>query len=554
MRSRFLFYIFLFLLSSLAIGCYDDEGNYDYKTINEVAVKLEETYGVRKVDTVFVIRPEIRQSLATDTTNLKFEWYYNSASDQFKGDLVSTADTVAIRIDPADKKFSYNHYLRFYIHDTQTGASYLFPVKLKVAKPYEGAWMVLHSKEGQTGLGAVEYIGDRMEVSEDVYFKERGQHLKGKPVRLGSANYFNAFYNPQYSPTTLFYCFTDDPEESGILMQDKGFMLYDSVPRYVFPNHAPYFDVTKVGACEGEMYGRICICNGSLFQGSAYESKLYRVNPSPQVLGDYNITHGTCVGWTSLVYDSKGHRFLHFRNDNSSNMQYASSDEASENYCTMDFVKKDENNIPGIDLNQIDANQEMVYMGTGYWYGSSMRAPQARVAAYAFTINKTINYAYVYEFHGYPLWGSDEEDYPFTYYAAFPLPSGIEVNTPMASSCSFNRLLFYAVDNKIYRLDFGAGGTSTLIYQHPDPTAKVEIMRFARKDVGSKRETDYNDTFSDYGHSVFRSLGIAFNLPNGKGEFVVLNLNSSGRVDKNGTFPSEQVHEGFGSIKDIMFI
>lgn len=115
-------------------------------------------------------------------------------------------------------------------------------------------------------------------------------------------------------------------------------------------------------------------------------------------------------------------------------------------------------------------------------------------------------------------------------------------------------MLFYAVDNKIYRLDFGAGGTSTLIYQHPDPTAKVEIMRFARKDVGSKRETDYNDTFSDYGHSVFRSLGIAFNLPNGKGEFVVLNLNSSGRVDKNGTFPSEQVHEGFGSIKDIMFI
>ena len=150
MRSRFLFYIFLFLLSSLAIGCYDDEGNYDYKTINEVAVKLEETYGVRKVDTVFVIRPEIRQSLATDTTNLKFEWYYNSASDQFKGDLVSTADTVAIRIDPADKKFSYNHYLRFYIHDTQTGASYLFPVKLKVANRMKGpGWCYIPKRDKQ---------------------------------------------------------------------------------------------------------------------------------------------------------------------------------------------------------------------------------------------------------------------------------------------------------------------------------------------------------------------------------------------------------------------
>lgn len=79
-------------------------------------------------------------------------------------------------------------------------------------------------------------------------------------------------------------------------------------------------------------------------------------------------------------------------------------------------------------------------------------------------------------------------------------------------------------------------------------------MRFAGKMSVLKERQDYNDTFSDYGHSVFRSLGIAFNLPNGKGEFVVLNLNSSGRVDKNGTFPSEQVHEGFGSIKDIMFI
>ena len=104
MRSRFLFYIFLFLLSSLAIGCYDDEGNYDYKTINEVAVKLEETYGVRKVDTVFVIRPEIRQSLATDTTNLKFEWYYNSASDQFKVELGSPADTAGNGSEPAVKK------------------------------------------------------------------------------------------------------------------------------------------------------------------------------------------------------------------------------------------------------------------------------------------------------------------------------------------------------------------------------------------------------------------------------------------------------------------
>ncbi|MEG2341357.1 MAG: PKD-like family lipoprotein [Odoribacter sp.] len=552
MKNKFLLYGFWFLIIIIATGCYDDEGNYNYDAINEVGVGIEKTYGVRKVDTIFVIRPQIKQTLAKDTSNLKFEWYYNTFSDQMKGTLVSRADTVAVKIDPKNSKFSYNHFLRFYITDTRTGAKYLFPVKVKVIKPYEGAWMLLHTQNGMTKLGAVEYIGENMEASDDVYFKEKGSRLKGKPIKLGSANYFDAFYNPRYSPTTLLYCFTDDPEESGILMQDKGFKLYDSIPRYVYPGHIQYFDVTKMGVCEGEMYGRICICNGYLFQGSTGESKLYRVNPSEQVTGKVNITHGTCVGWTSLVFDSEGHRFLHFRNDNNSNYSYSNFDEAAENTSVMDYIKKDEKNVPGIDLNKIDENQKMVYMGSGYWYGSSMRAAQARMAAYALTINEKLNYTYVYEFHGYPLWGSDGEDYPFTYYAAFKTPSGITEKTPMASSCTFNRLLFYAVDNKIYRLDFGAGGNSTLIYQHPNAEAKVEIMRFARKDVGS--EKTYEETFADYGSSVFRSLGIAFNLPNGNGEFVVLNLTSAGKVDKNGKYPSEQLHQKFGNIKDIMFI
>ena len=541
----------------LYVSCFDDKGNYIYHDVNEVIVDIKETYGVRKQDTTVVIRPGIRQTLLENYDHLRFEWYYNTSSDQFKGDLISLADTVAIVINTADPRFSYNHFLRFYVTDTLNGASYLFPVKLKVIKPYEGAWMVLHDQEGSARLGSIEYIGEKMEVTNDAFYKGQGRRLKGNAVALGAANYFNAFYNPRYTPTTLFYCFTDVPEESGVRMQDQNFHMYDSVPRFVYPEHAAQFDPTDISVCEGEMYGRIMVSNGSLWQGSAYESKLYRVNPSDAVLkkgANIDITHATCIGWTSIAFDSEGHRFLHFRNDNSSNMSYANFDAASENFCVMDFIKEDEKNIKTVDPSRIDPKEKMVYMGTGYWYGSSMRAPQSRVCGYALTIDEELNYTHVYEFHGYPLWGNDPEDIPFGFHTSFETPSGLTTASKMASSSAFNRLLFFAVDNKIYRLDFGAKGNTTLVYQHPNPNAVVSVMRFARKDVGSQNPDSYAETYADYEFPVHRSLGVGFNLPDGSGEMVILNLTSAGKVDKNKTYPAQQEHKGFGKIKDIVFI
>lgn len=556
MKNLFLYSCLL--ISLLCSSCFDDKGNYVYHDVNEVIIDIKETYGVRKQDTTVVIRPGIRQTLLDKHEHLRFEWFYNTSSDQFKGDLISTADTVAIVINTADPKFSYNHFLRFYVTDTLNGASYLFPVKLKVIKPYEGAWMVLHDQEGSARLGSIEYIGEKMEVTNDAFYKERNARLKGNAVALGSANYWNSYYNPRYAPTTLLFCFTDVPAESGIRMQDQGFHMYDSVPRFVYPEHAAQFDPTDISVCEGEMYGRIMVSNGSLWQGSAYESKLYRVNPSDAVLNknaNIEITHATCVGWTSIAFDSEGHRFLHFRNDNSSNMSYANFDATNENFCVMDFIKEDENNIKTVDPSNISPNEKMVYMGTGYWYGSSMRAPQSRVAAYALTIDEKLNQTHVYEFHGNPLYSTpDAEDYPFTFHTAFETPSGLTTATKMASSASFNRLLFYAVDNKIYRLDFGAKGNTTLVYQHPNPNAVVSVMRFARKDVGSYTPDGYAETYADYEFPVMRSLGVGFNLPDGSGELVILNLTTAGKVDKNKTYPAQQEHKGFGKIKDIVFI
>lgn len=549
--------ILCLFISLLYVSCFDDKGNYIYHDVNEVIVDIEETYGVRKQDTTVVIRPGIRQTLLEKYEHLRFEWYHNTFSDQFKGDLISSADTVAIVINTADPRFSYNHFLRFYVTDTLNDASYLFPVKLKVIKPYEGAWMVLHDQEGSARLGSIEYIGEKMEVTNDAFYKEQGRRLKGNAVALGTANYWSSYQAPRYEPTTLFFCFTDVAEESGIRMQDQNFHMYDSVPRFVYPEHLADFDVSNVSVCEGEGRGRIMVANGSLWQGSLYDSKLYKARIDESVLAqgeNINITHATSVGWTFMAFDSEGNRFLHYYNENSSS-SYTNFNEPEDNNFYAKFVREDENNIKTVDPSNINPNEKMIYLGSGYWYGQSMMASQGRVAAYGVTIDDKLGYVHVYEFHGRPLWGTaNSEDFPFTFHTSFKTPTGITTETPMASSCAFNRLIFYGVGNKIFRLDFGAGGTSTLVFQHPDPNAKVSVMRFARKDPGANTPSSYEGIYADYEFPVMRSLGVGFNLPDGSGEVVILNLTSAGKVDKNKTYPAQQEHKGFGKIKDIVFI
>ena len=42
--------------------------------------------------------------------------------------------------------------------------------------------MILHSKNGQTELGSVEYIGGDIVVQEDAYYEETGKRFTGKQI------------------------------------------------------------------------------------------------------------------------------------------------------------------------------------------------------------------------------------------------------------------------------------------------------------------------------------------------------------------------------------
>ena len=105
--------------------------------------------------------------------------------------------------------------------------------------------------------------------------------------------------------------------------------------------------------------------------------------------------------------------------------------------------------------------------------------------------------------------------------------------------------------NKVYRVDF-TSGNSTVIYQHEDASAEISALLMAHNSVfQNDADTNGADT---YGHPFSRTLGVAVNTGDGQGQLIVLQLNTAGNVDSDHTYPSTQVHTGFGPITDIAFI
>lgn len=560
--------LYIWLLGLLFVSCYDDLGNYDYTDVNEVGITLKSSYGVKREYQTFVIRPEIIQSQRDNYSNLEFLWTENTKSDQYRGDTLSIADSVALLIDPASKDFSDQYYLRLYVTDKTTRATQMFPTTVKVTKPYEGAWMILHSQENSTRLGAIEYLSGDITITNDAFYKETGRRLRGTASRLGYCTYFDgAGMNPRpYRPVTQFWCFTSDPNESGVLIQSDHFRQYDSISRCVYPAHLDDFDCADVRVLDGVDKGPVCVTKGNVFHGTMNTCKLYKMSPqdgidpaNPAVQGDIQVTHGTASGWSSLVYDSKGHRFLHTYSVGFNTDPHSFNDGAENGY-RMQYVRKMPDNVsPEIaDPDNIGEDKEMVYMGAGYWYGPNLSMPSSRTAIYAFAKSKVTNESYVYEFHSTPLWNAwrEPETSDFTGFFKIKTPEGLTTETPMACSGAFNRLLFYAIGNKVYRMDFSVqGGSSILIYEHPDADAKATVMKMARQYARS-----IAPEHEHYGHVLARSLAVAFDISDGTGEVVVLNLTFSGKVDVDGTYPAIQRHSAdqqgkkFGKVKDLVFI
>ena len=535
-----------FILGLLVASCYDDKGNYTYQEVNTLDVSLNKVYSVRlDKDTTVTIIPQLSQSLQENEDNLEYTWLHSTTNHNFYGhgkfDTVGLEQNLNFHIDPEAKNLAYAHYFRLNVYDRITDIEYPVNTTIELIKPYVGSWMILHRKNGQTELGSVEYIGGDIVVQEDAYYEETGKRFTGKPQALMSYTTSCKYYGTG-SGWNMFTVITDDPVESGVYCQWKHFEKKDSLTRMVAPLAQNSFDFQHITLADGDGTASALLLSGGMLYQSPRAGKIYE--PAADLEGEVNITLASKISNNALLYDEAGHRFAFYYNT-SDGLGVKKYDplyfiESEENTNLIKAIPTRDGNVSAVNPNKLPEDQKVLYLGTGYQYAS------AWTSVYAYALAKNDTRCFVYEFN--PRGFNYSDNASFNGYYTINIPQGLDESAVFASTPPYSGLLFYASGNTVYRLDFKqAGGKATAIYTHAG--GKAVKMKFAKRYLSS------SNAFDAYEFDVQYSLGIGFDMGNGKGEFGILNLSSTGSVGGDSEhYPAKQVYTDFGEITDFVFI
>ena len=535
-----------FILGLLVASCYDDKGNYTYQEVNTLDVSLNKVYSVRlDKDTTVTIIPQLSQSLQENEDNLEYTWLHSTTNHNFYGhgkfDTVGLEQNLNFHIDPEAKNLAYAHYFRLNVYDRITDIEYPVNTTIELIKPYVGSWMILHRKNGQTELGSVEYIGGDIVVQEDAYYEETGKRFTGKPQALMSYTTSCKYYGTG-SGWNMFTVITDDPVESGVYCQWKHFEKKDSLTRMVAPLAQNSFDFQHITLADGDGTASALLLSGGMLYQSPRAGKIYE--PAADLEGEVNITLASKISNNALLYDEAGHRFAFYYNT-SDGLGVKKYDplyfsESDENTNLIKAIPTRDGNVSAVNPNKLPEDQKVLYLGTGYQYAS------AWTSVYAYALAKNDTRCFVYEFN--PRGFNYSDNASFNGYYTINIPQGLDESAVFASTPPYSGLLFYASGNTVYRLDFKqAGGKATAIYTHAG--GKAVKMKFAKRYLSS------SNAFDAYEFDVQYSLGIGFDMGNGKGDFVILNLSSTGSVGGDSEhYPAKQVYTDFGEITDFVFI
>ena len=535
-----------FILGLLVASCYDDKGNYTYQEVNTLDVSLNKVYSVRlDKDTTVTIIPQLSQSLQENEDNLEYTWLHSTTNHNFYGhgkfDTVGLEQNLNFHIDPEAKNLAYAHYFRLNVYDRITDIEYPVNTTIELIKPYVGSWMILHRKNGQTELGSVEYIGGDIVGQEDAYYEETGKRFTGKPQALMSYTTSCKYYGTG-SGWNMFTVITDDPVESGVYCQWKHFEKKDSLIRMVAPLAQSSFDFQHVTLADGDGAASALLLSGGMLYQSPRAGKIYK--PAADLEGEVNITLASKISNNALLYDEAGHRFAFYYNT-SDGLGVKKYDplyfiESEENTNLIKAIPTRDGNVSAVNPNKLPEDQKVLYLGTGYQYAS------AWTSVYAYALAKNDTRCFVYEFN--PRGFNYSDNASFNGYYTINIPQGLDESAVFASTPPYSGLLFYASGNTVYRLDFKqAGGKATAIYTHAG--GKAVKMKFAKRYLSS------SNAFDTYEFDVQYSLGIGFDMGNGKGDFVILNLSPTGSVGGDSEhYPAKQVYTDFGEITDFVFI
>lgn len=190
------------LISAGLAACVEDEGNYDYTTLNQVKIEgLEDSYNVLdKIDVIHVEPVVTGTLLGEDDSQYAYQWHIHEGISEHKHTIIGHEKNLDYRVNLGVG--SYTLYLT--VLDKSTGLKTLASAPLKVSTGVSKGYLLLGDdpSTGEMGLDMVAMPAGRDTSVVENVFDNSEKHLKGADRIL----YQGARYNHTQS---LWMCCDD---------------------------------------------------------------------------------------------------------------------------------------------------------------------------------------------------------------------------------------------------------------------------------------------------------------------------------------------------------
>lgn len=204
---RKFFILLTFLLGSIGTGCltscYDDKGNYDYITLDEVTIdttgcNIPSAWSVQRYDRI-TFEPTIYYNgeRVNDNENapLDYLWtLYSYATVAGSSDYVTDTLGTSPRIDAEITSLAGGYVLQLTVTQRETGVEEYFSMQCQVEESITAGWMLLYECADAPGMSDVGLVVNTLVKKNitaaqerefwDLYRASNQEHLQGTPIRI----------------------------------------------------------------------------------------------------------------------------------------------------------------------------------------------------------------------------------------------------------------------------------------------------------------------------------------------------------------------------------
>ena len=487
--------ILALLITVVLSSCLEDEGNYDYKDINEVVFNgIEDEYALLRFDD-FKISPEI--TFTEDPGNVNdysYRWVAvkikaSSTEEDNVTELATTKDLdIKLELLPGD------YTIHYFITDNSTNVEWQTKSTLRVANAIFEGWLLLSTVGSEPRLDMIPFIdGEFLAPKQDVLsFVGSELTLQGTPGFV--------YFNRSAKPFEGIYVSTSGNGTTKLEPDTFGWNI-----AY---NLSQEFDTDQPEDLEVDsMYA-----NGSGFSyvvkdGNVYlYFRIFNFNYSTPInrIGGVNFEASSMIGrgsggYSTILYDNTNKRFVQ--------TQYGTTGEITANETLFNYT----------------TGKDLVYMIGNDYNALSGDA----IFAILNDPNDGKNYLALFS----------SRDFVQSYYGEI-LATDFDQATGYAISPDFG-YLFYAVGSKVYQYDFSLGTTKLMLDKGSE---EITLIKF--HDIFTYWKPEYSDINKKLIVCSYDASGI-------EGENGTMEIYTVPPV--NGQIVLEERYTGFGKIESITY-